>query len=414
MKILEDSYKIIFHILIKKDSFRSSLNNFLLTNVRNSREIKDIETVYLIFFKNYYFYKKLTQNFLNKATPSLITYMGVSFICPKYIKYNDINESIAFLKIALKNNKEKYTEELEQALLDYKNNNNYQLKDIKKGSVECLSILFNLPEWFVQMTLSQYDKEKAKEIFYSFKGKSQRYYLQSKLENLDDINDDVLKSFKKIDNNLYIKEKDGQELIKKGIFVKSHEFFEYIFKNDLKQINKYVTLYQSEKGNFFYRFLNEYLYKNNVLNLAFASFYENPNSIKNVAPKNIDNLFIYESTVGQLIAHLNFKQDAIFYIPKSTNFQKFYSCPEYFVNFEQNNIDGLIKDQKEGLKEISDFAAHNGILVYAVETIDKKETSDVINGFLSNATDFELINSEFIFPKNGNKIFGYYAIMKRK
>lgn len=414
MKILEDSYEIISHILIKKDLFRNSLNNFLLTNVRNSREIKDIEKVYLVFFKHYYFYKKMAQNFLSKATPSLITYIGVSFICTKYIKYNDINDSIAFLKIALKNNKEKYTEELEQALLDYKNSDNYELKNIKKGSVEYLSILFNLPTWFVQMTLNQHDKEKAKEIFYSFKGKLQNYYLQSKLENLDDIDNEDFKSFKKIDNNLFIKEKDGQELIKKSVFVKSQKFFEYIFKNDLKQINKYVTLYQSEKGNFFYRFLNEYLYKNNVLNLAFTSFYENPNSIKNVTPKNIDNLFIYESTVGQLIAHLNFKQDAIFYIPKSTNFQKFYSCPEYLVNFEQSDIDGLIKEQKEGLKEISDFVAQNGLLIYAVETIDKKETNDIINDFLSNAAEFKLINSEFVFPKNGSKIFGYYAIMKRE
>ncbi len=115
-----------------------------------------------------------------------------------------------------------------------------------------------------------------------------------------------------------------------------------------------------------------------------------------------------------MIAHLNFKQDMIFYVPKSTNFQKFYYCPEYLVNFDQKDIDLLINDQKEGLKEIAEFTAQNGILVYVVETIDKKETSDVINDFLANASDFELINSEFIFPKNEIKVFGYYAILKRK
>jgi hypothetical protein len=413
MKILEDSYQIISHILIKKELFRNSLNNFLLTNVRNSREIKDIETVYLLFFKHYYFYKKITQNFLSKATPSLITYIGVSFICTKYIKYNDINDSIAFLKIALKNNKEKYTEELEQALIDYKNNESYRLKNVKKGSIEYLSILFNLPTWFVQMILNQCNKDIARQVFNSFKGKIQNYYLQSKLENLDEIDNENLKSFKKCDNNLYLKDKDGQDLIKKNVFVKTNEFYEFIFKNDLKQINKYITLFQSEKGSFFYRFLNEYLYKNNVLNLAFASFYDNPDSIKNLSPKDINNLFICESTVGQLIAHLNFKQDIIFYIPKSTNFQKFYLCPEYSINFDQKDIDVFINEQKEGLKEISQFTAQNGFLVYAVETIDKKETSDVINGFLSIASDFELVKSEFVYPTYEKKIFGYYAILKR-
>lgn len=412
MTLLKDSYEIVSYMLVKKETFSRALNSFLLTNVRTGSELKDIKKAYLIFFKHYYFYRKLTKELLSKVTPSLITYIGVSFLSVRYFKYVDINDVISFLKIALKNNKEKYTEEIENSLIKYKNGEDYAFKSLEKGSIEHISIIFNLPEWFIQMIMNQQDSSIAKEIFGSFKGKVSDYYIQSKLEDLESVDASDIDKLKKNSDGLF--EEADDELLKKGILVKTHGFYEYIFKNELKQINKYVTLYQSEKSNFFYRFLNEYLYKNNVLNLAFESFFDNPDPIKKVTPKQIKDVFVYESTVGQLIARLNFKQDLIFYVPKSTNFEKFYYCVEYPVNFNQKDIDKLIKEQKEGIKEISSYVAENGMLVYAVETIDKKETSNIINDFLETNDDFEIVTSEFVMPTSNKKVFGYYAILKRK
>lgn len=414
MNLLNDSYEIISYMLKNREIFGNSLNVFLLTNVRTNKEILDIKRVYTLFFKHYYFYRRLTKELLSKVTLNLTAYIGISFLISRYFKTIDLNEIIDFLKKALKNNKEKYNEIIETSLINYSNYENFGFKNIEKGSHEHLSILFNLPEWFIQMILNQQSKEIAKQIFESFNAKYKNYFLQSKLEDLDNIEPIELKSFKKCDNNLYIEEGDGSNLIKKRVFIRTNAFYEYIFQNDLKQVNKYITLFQSEKGYFFYRFLNEYLYKNNVINLGFESFFENPEAIQNVMPKQIKDIFIYESTVGQMIAHLNYKQDVIFYVPKSTNFQMFYSCAEYAINFDQNDIDKFILKQKEGLDEISKYAAENGLLVYVVETIDKKETINIINDFLKNRCEFELLKSEFIFPTNTKKIFGYYAILKRK
>lgn len=412
MTLLKDSYEIISYMLIKKETFSHALNSFLLTNVRTSREIKDIKKAYLIFFKHYYLYKKITKESLSKVTPSLIAYMGVSLLIVKYFKNIDINDVISFLKIALKNNKEKYNDEIEQILINFKNGKEYNFKNLEKGSVEHLSIMFNLPEWFIQMVLNQQNASVAKEIFNSFKGKNEEFYIQLKLEDLENSEHEEFDKLTRNEDGLFLNISD--DLVKKGFFAKSHEFYEYIFKNDLKQINKYVTLYQSEKSNFFYRFLNEYMYKNNVLNLVFESFFDNPEPIKKITPKQIKDLFIYESTIGQLIARLNFKQDLIFYFPKSTNFEKFYYSPEYCVNFNQKDIDLLINSQQDGLKEISNYVAQNGMLVYLVETIDKKETSIIIDKFLKTNDDFELVTSEFVMPASSKKVFGYYAILKRK
>ena len=133
---------------------------------------------------------------------------------------------------------------------------------------------------------------------------------------------------------------------------------------------------------------------------------------KKVSSKN--DLFVYESTPNELISHLSFKQDAIFYAAKSTYFEEFYFKPEYRVLFDTELIDKFIKEQKSSLKEISSYVENGGRLIYLVETIDTKETSKVISAFLSENNDFILEKEEFIIPNEENSSFGYYAILKRE
>lgn len=415
MSVLQDSYEIISYMLINKKTFNKSLNAFFTTNVRNDDELKKFIKVYILFFKKYYYFEALTKELLTKATPSLITYIGITLINVRLLNV-DIDEAIEFIKNALKKNKEKYSDEIEKAIIDFKNKKEYPLNNIKKGSVESLSVFFNLPLWFIKMTLAQHGLEKSKLIFESFKNKKYvQYFLKSKLVDLDSIDEELNKKFTlDTKTNLYLTSESDNELIKNKTYVKTSSFYEEIFKNDLKLINKYITLYQNEDSNFFYRFLNQYLYLNNVINFAVDSFYNVKDAITVVAQKRINDLFVYESTPNELISHLSFKQDAIFYAAKSTYFEEFYFKPEYRVLFDTELIDKFIKEQKSSLKEISSYVENGGRLIYLVETIDTKETSKVISAFLSENNDFILEKEEFIIPNEENSSFGYYAILKRE
>lgn len=412
MNLLADSHEIITNILINKNSFTKSVNAFFQTRARDSFEIKNIIKIYLSFFKKYYYFEALTKELLTKATPSLITYLGVSLIYLRLYKSEKVNV-IEFLKRALKNNKEKYNADIENILIDYSNNEEYELKNIKQGSFEYYSIVFNLPLWFIKMIFSQQNKENVKVILESFKTKREQYFLKSKLIDLEEINSEELKEFSDVDDHLFKTENFKSELISNRTFIKSSSFFEKIFKNKLRINNRYITLYQAEINTFYYRFLNEYLYLNNVLNIFVESHYENSELIKKVMPKAIKDLSIHESSVGELICYLGAKQDIIFYEPKSTCFEKFFIIPEYRVIFNQNSIDGLIKKQKEGLQEISTYLENNGKLIYLVETLDVKETKNVTKEFLDKNADFVLEKEECILPKESDKSIGYYAILKR-
>ena len=415
MSVLQDSYEIISYMLINKKTFNKSLNAFFTTNVRNDDELKKFIKVYILFFKKYYYFEALTKELLTKATPSLITYIGITLINVRLLNV-DIDEAIEFIKNALKKNKEKYSDEIEKAIIDFKDKKEYPLNNIKKGSVESLSVFFNLPLWFIKMTLAQHGLEKSKLIFESFKNKKYvQYFLKSKLVDLDSVDEELNKKFTlDTKTNLYLTSESDNELIKNKTYVKTSSFYEEIFKNDLKLINKYITLYQNEDSNFFYRFLNQYLYLNNVINFAVDSFYNVKDAITVVAQKRINDLFVYESTPNELISHLSFKQDAIFYASKSTYFEEFYFKPEYRVLFDTELIDKFIKEQKSSLKEISSYVENGGRLIYLVETIDTKETSKVISAFLSENNDFILEKEEFIIPNEENSSFGYYAILKRE
>ena len=143
------------------------------------------------------------------------------------------------------------------------------------------------------------------------------------------------------------------------------------------------------------------------------TFEDNPDVINEVILKKKNDLFVCESTVGELIARLSYKQDILFYMPKSTDMQRFFYCPEYRVNFDQKSIDELIVTQEKGIKEVSNYVADNGKLIYVAETIDKKETTNIVHSFLENNQDYILEKEEMFLPTKNIKSFGYYAILKR-
>lgn len=411
MNILEDSKEIIGDMLINKKTYDKALSSFLVTNIRNNKELDEIHKSYVTFFNHYFYYEFLTKELLSKLTPNLIAFMGVAFMGVRFFKIS-IDESEDFLKNALKNNKEDYSKDIEKALNDYMIGKDYEFKSFLVGSISHLSVFFNLPSWFISMVIGQQNKDIGKTVFESFKTNYSNLYIENNLANHDDIDKNELNVFVPYGTFFKTKNKES-ELIKNHTFINSELLYGKVFENKLNANNKYVTLYQGCKSNFYFNFLNEYLFKNNVINIAMKTFEDNPDVINEVILKKKNDLFVCESTVGELIARLSYKQDILFYMPKSTDMQRFFYCPEYRVNFDQKSIDELIVTQEKGIKEVSNYVADNGKLIYVAETIDKKETTNIVHSFLENNQDYILEKEEMFLPTKNIKSFGYYAILKR-
>ena len=103
----------------------------------------------------------------------------------------------------------------------------------------------------------------------------------------------------------------------------------------------------------------------------------------------------------------------IFYYPRSSAIELYRRNAEYAVNFDVNNLDEIIFNQKEGLDSLANFVKNEGYLVYVVDTLDLKETIIMIQKFLNSYSNFKLVHEEIFFPQDQLNSIYYYAILRK-
>ena len=127
------------------------------------------------------------------------------------------------------------------------------------------------------------------------------------------------------------------------------------------------------------------------------------------------NVNLFEANdLSMMKAAITTKQDLIVLMPKSSSFELIRQTPDYLLHFKQSSFDELIAKQKEALEEFSKFAHEDAKIVYIVDTLNKKETTGVINDFLNKHPEYVLKESEQYFPFGEEDGLFYYAILERK
>lgn len=361
MDIYQNTKDIVLKSLNSKKDFKKIIQGELLNDI----ESKLIGVCCNYFFKHYFLYEFLTRKYLNNATNLLITEFGLSiyFLQSGKLKYDDIK---ANLKRVFKKNKEIYSDEIDSLLIEASKRDFKFSNYVKKNTIEYISVVFNLPNWFIKMIINQHGKDIAKEVFLSFKSK----------EKYKDIYDIVFENYKKVSNrNFY--------------------------------------LYNDEDNYFYNYFVNSFKDKNNVLGIGVDSFGNHKKLIKDVGLKE-KSIRLSELTPKQLIAVIGDNQDYFIYYPKSCNMKNLYinECNRIFE--DTILIDNYILKSLDSLNEIKDYIDLNGNIIFLVDSINKKETSNIIEKFLKTNKDFVLEKEKFIFPNSFKKSIGYYAILKRE
>lgn len=87
--------------------------------------------------------------------------------------------------------------------------------------------------------------------------------------------------------------------------------------------------------------------------------------------------------------------------------------PDLKFRLKKENLDQIIQTQAHILEEAKSLLRVNGKLVYATCSILKKENSQQIENFLKNNPYFELLQEEYILPKEYNGDGFYVAILKK-
>ena len=173
-----------------------------------------------------------------------------------------------------------------------------------------------------------------------------------------------------------------------------------------------VLCYLGEDKNPFYKLFIDH--KNCVYNLALTDFKNKYQLINFVNKYDVDNVNIFlNNDPSSMDACISNKQDLVIVYPKSTGFEKIRRYPDYLVKFNPNEIDEIISNETKALNGLSQYVRDNGALIYMVNTMNKKESHNVVLKFLETHRDFILKDELQFLPNEENMIAFYYAIFEK-
>lgn len=415
MEVYDSIYRVLNSIISEKMSLFSAIKkNDICFNDKNRNRIISFCGLYL---RNYEFIKYFTSKVLNLNNAKNEIYFGIFYIDLTFKKINDVEKTTEILKeFCLNENIVLSEENKDDFTLIIKERRSYQLKNVKVGTYEYFSIRYNLPLWIIKMLSNQYGVTEMIKIIREMAKMPRQFVIKNNLffEDSDEIN---LDNFKIVEDGIY--EYLPQTSLRKeplvrdskliGLQMGEYELGKYL--PDLK--NKSVTCYLSKRTKDFFFILNKY-YENNLINLFQKNEKDNYSDFILTKKKENSNIFSFTSSSDGLLAYIDRNQDLLIYYPESSSINEFRKAPDYGIIFNPSNLDDIILNQIEDLNNLACFIKKNGRLVYALDTIDLKETIIIIKKFLETHNEFTLEQEKIYFPQEQDNSIFYWTILKRK
>lgn len=313
--------------------------------------------------------------------------------------------------------KDKYSSRIEE-LLHYEGHTS-ELINIDKTSGKYTSIRFNTPEWLIKMWKKHYGNRVAYKILKANITPARTYVAKNTYFDEVVLTSDFKKTY--IDG---VFEYTAKSSIRKLPLYQSQSGLGAIYRINplLKQvIDKYQnpllsewTLFSDEDDD-----IVKYLYvKSNQkigINLIVNDTEKRADLLRLMRIEKMKNILMFKGDNPiALKTGLTHKQEFILANPASSSFNRIRLYPDYIFNFKRENIDALIKNQEECLENLSQFVINGGVLIYTVDTLNKKETVGVISNFLEKHDDYELVEQAQHFPFEDIGVTFYYAVLKKK
>lgn len=132
-----------------------------------------------------------------------------------------------------------------------------------------------------------------------------------------------------------------------------------------------------------------------------------------IRTNDIHNVNLFEANDEySLKAGVSYKQDIVVCFPNNSRFDILSTYPDYLLHFDKDNLDKLIADEANALELCSKCVNDDGILLYMVNTLNKKESSKIIDEFLEKHPEFSLEKSEQLITSHPFATTVYYAILR--
>lgn len=406
---LELSIKVLNSILYENLSFKKALKTHLPMNksgqVTLTSGLVGCELRHHLFFvsllKNEYsndqkcaIYLALANHFFYKRISSL----EITEMLNNHLKDVSLDEVFDLLK----------NEKSPMELIEFENN-----------SVEFTSIRFNTPLWLTKMWKKHYGSGALYKILKANNKPNSTYV---KIDNC--LNYENFKELHK-ENCEFIAENNVFKLSPKASYRSFEEFknnqlipinmveIEIFDKHQNDLVNEF-TIYSGNNDSFVENFIIS-LSNNIGINVVVPDLSSRSSLLRFIRLRNAKNINLFaahdEVSMRCGISH---KQEIIYCYPSSTSFNKIASYPDYLLHINREDLDKYISLQKEALENCSKFVMDDGLLIYIVDTLSKKESIGIINDFLSRHKEFILLEEKQYFPFENKKTSLFYATLKLK
>ncbi len=401
--------EVLNYVVNDDITFKKALKKVFPNGSEDRKYLSSVSSLVGCELRHHLLFTRLVDNTHIELSNEEKGFLYLAFANIFFLKRFKKEDVVSFLKGALK---DKYNEDVEK-IISFEGNIG-DLLNIDRTSLDYISIRFNTPTWLIKMWNKHYGKSVT---FKVLKANS----LPLKNEYRYDENSDVTLSedFVKTDiENIYnfVGKNNPRKLdiYEKNIIFPMKGIYKKILDDNIDELSDEYCLYSGNEDalikDLYIRSKGE-----KGINVVVPDISKRAEMLRFIRINKIKNINMFmgneEIAFRTGISH---KQDMIIVNPLSSSFDKIRQYPDYLIHFKKDDLDGLINNELHLLNNLSLFVSDEGLLVYMVDTMNKKETVGTVTNFLKEHPDFELISDKQYFPFEKENATLYLAIIRKK
>ena len=290
-------------------------------------------------------------------------------------------------------------------------------ENISKSTNRYLSLRFNTPEWVLKI-FEHYGYGVTYKIL---KKNSRPFSSYVRVRTSVKSPENVIKEypdFKKtnIEGILTFEGKTSlrkNPLIKDGTLFKEKPITKELIDTYSIEEPKELFVYNANQDSSILKEIIEHYGSSIGINMGVPSIEKYADVTRLIRQKELKNVNFFASSLDSLLVSISRPQDLVIAAPDSSNFDLIREQPDYLLHFNKEGMDELFAKEKETLNECAKFVAEDGLLIYVIYTISKKEGHQTILDFLVNHPEFKFVKEEQRFPFEEGETSVYYAVLKK-
>ena len=423
MEVSVLALKALKEIIDDKKQFHIVLERILSEYNLSSEEKKILRNIVLGSIKHFYFLRyEITKSFAQFKKDDYETYLLIislyelRFCSKKFALYQVIDSTMRaadFMKLRL--SKEEVSKKL-----TYLFENKTPIDDeIKKDPYAFNSLFFSIPLWIIKMWAEQYGDEVTMNLLLSTQKKPTQWLacnqaLCSK--------DSLLIDNKFVDSSLastalslnYNGSCTELEEVRQGKVYVQDVSMQYM----LDQLNYPFQAKALHIGGISGAILTNIASKLLAKHGTVEGMYSNEKRYRRsnylLARSWIKNAKCYLGGLSLTKTYCSYEDyDLVIVTPPNSYLGQIQRKPDIPLTLTKEDMKTIIAKEKEYLEEASKFVLKDGILVYAVRSVNLKEGKNIIDEFLKKHEDFALVDSRQIYPYEFNSDGLYYAQIRK-